>query len=139
MTLMVDQERLDTELSELVRTRRDTLRLSLRALAGLTIDPEAPDDGPQVGHNMIDRLEKNTLKVRPTPEQLRGLANALRLPVDQLKDAASAQYFGHTTLRPHDRLRALVQHAERLDDDDLQRLIEIAEAWDRRSGNPQSG
>lgn len=98
-----------TDLSDLVRNRRAELALSLRALAARCINPDAPDAGPVVDHNWIDRLEKNLLREIPDYGRLAGLHAGLQVPLGLVQEAAGAQFFGIDTVwSDDDEVRALV-------------------------------
>ncbi|WP_330349632.1 XRE family transcriptional regulator [Streptomyces sp. NBC_00582] len=100
-----------TDLSDLVRTRRAELGLSLRALALRCINPERPEAGPVVDHNWIDRLEKGILKDIPDYARLAGLHNGLQVPLDLVREAAGAQFWGMDTVWSDDgAVRALVHN-----------------------------
>lgn len=98
-----------TDLSDLVRTRRAELGLSLRALAAQCVNSDKPEAGPVVDHNWIDRLEKGTLREIPDYERLAGLAAGLKLAIGLVQEAAGAQFWHVDTVWGDDHdVRALV-------------------------------
>ncbi|WP_049566916.1 helix-turn-helix domain-containing protein [Streptomyces sp. SBT349] len=80
-----------THFSDLVRTRRQQLRLSLEKLSDASIDPET---GTQVKQSWIHRLEHGEPVNPPSLAQLRALALGLELRLSRMQDAAAAEYFG---------------------------------------------
>lgn len=119
-----------TELSDLVRTRRAELGLSLRALAGRCVDPEGPEAGQVVDHNWIDRLEKNILKEIPDGVRLAGLAAGLQVPLTLVQEAAGAQFWGVDTVWSDDEeVKALVHDYRDLDAEDQAKVRALTQSW----------
>lgn len=85
-----------TQLGDLIRTRRAELGESLDAFAPKAVDPVS---GVSVKRGVIYRLEQGQ-KITPLVyEELVALANAARLPVERLQDAAGQQFHGVDPLR----------------------------------------
>ncbi|MFD5975517.1 XRE family transcriptional regulator [Streptomyces bacillaris] len=116
-----------TDLSDLVRARRQELRLSLRAVQDRTVDPDTGE--PLLKYSWIDRLEKSQPVIPPQYPQLRALAAALELSLGQVQDAAGAQFFGIDTVwsESHEA-RALVRRADRLTPEQLEQLRRLIDA-----------
>ncbi|MGW5736955.1 MULTISPECIES: XRE family transcriptional regulator [Streptomyces] len=126
-----------TDLSDLVRTRRAELGLSLRALAARCIHPDAPDGGPVVDHNWIDRLEKNVLKEIPDYDRLAGLSVGLQVPLSLVQEAAGAQFWRVDTVWSDDHeARALVHDYKGMTPEDQRRVRALIASW--RAPQPPS-
>ncbi|WP_190122829.1 helix-turn-helix domain-containing protein [Streptomyces inusitatus] len=120
------------ELSDLLRTRRAGLRLSLRAVeerGGVN-----PADGKLwIKYSWIDRMEKGLATAPPTLDQLRAFATALEIPLSALKDAAGAQFFGIESVHDDDGdVRLMLGHYRELDADDRAKMLEIVRAFKKR-------
>ncbi len=129
---MAEEEQAErTQLSDLVRSRRAELRLSLRGLAAKCIDPVTKEGG-LIGHNWVDRLEKGMSVTPPQVPGLRALAEGLTLAFPVVQEAAGAQFMGIT---PHyansGEARALVTYAEGMSEAERRQLLAIVEAYDR--------
>lgn len=125
-----------TELSDLVRTRRAELGLSLRALAGRCINPEDPGAGPVVDHNWIDRLEKGTLREIPDATRLVGLHVGLQVPLSLVQEAAGSQFWGVDTVWSDDQnVRAFVHDFLGMSPEDQARVRALMQSW-RNLGRP---
>jgi transcriptional regulator with XRE-family HTH domain len=119
-----------TDLSDLVRTRRAELGLSLRALAARCLRPEAPGAGPVVDHNWIDRLEKATLREIPDYQRLVGLAAGLQVPLGLVQEAAGSQFWRVDTVwSDDDEVRALVHDFRDMSPEDQQRVRALMSSW----------
>lgn len=116
-----------TDLSDLVRARRQELRLSLRALQDRTLDPDTGE--PLLKYSWIDRLEKGQPVIPPQYLQLRALADALELSLGRVQDAAGAQFFGIDTVwsESHEA-RALVRRADRMTPEQLEQLMRLLDS-----------
>ncbi|MFF5891219.1 XRE family transcriptional regulator [Streptomyces globisporus] len=116
-----------TDLSDLVRARRQELRLSLRAVQDRTVEPDTGD--PLLKYSWIDRLEKGQPVIPPQYPQLKALAAALELSLGQVQDAAGAQFFGIDTVwsESHEA-RALVRRADRMTPEQLEQLRRLIDA-----------
>ncbi|MEU1496111.1 XRE family transcriptional regulator [Streptomyces sp. NPDC005732] len=135
MIPMVDQAA-RTDLSDLVRTRRAELGLSLRALASRCINPDAPDAGPVVDHNWIDRLEKGVLREIPDYGRLAGLHAGLQVPLGLIQEAAGAQFWRVDTVWSDDaEVRALVHDYLDMSPEDQQRVRALTESWRKLKGD----
>lgn len=119
-----------TDLSDLVRTRRAELGLSLRVLASRCINPEAPDAGPVVDHNWIDRLEKGLLKEIPDYARLVGLHAGLQVPLSLVQEAAGGQFWRVDSVWSDDgEVRALVHDFNDLSPEDQQKVRALMASW----------
>jgi len=119
-----------TDLSDLVRTRREELGQSFRVLADACIDPEAPDDGPLWGRSTLDRLSKGLHITPPDFGQLRALAAGLQLPLGLLQEAAGAQFLGIDTVWSEDgQVRALVHEFREMDAEDQEKVRVLMQSW----------
>lgn len=128
------QREVRTQLSDLVRSRRAEMGLSLRGLEARCVDPENSSAGPQLKYSWIDRLEKHAPVIPPQLPELRALAAGLQLPLRMVQEAAGAQFLGIDALwSPSGDVRALVQHVESLSEDDRAKILAIAEAWTARN------
>ncbi|MEU4348264.1 hypothetical protein [Streptomyces sp. NPDC023838] len=82
----------------------------------------------------LNKLEHNTAAA-PTPEQLRGLALALDLPLRLLQEAAAAQFLGMGEVWSGDhRVRVLVARIEEMSPEDVEQLTQIADTFSRNRG-----
>ncbi|MFG2679239.1 XRE family transcriptional regulator [Streptomyces sp. NPDC048392] len=121
-----------TDLSDLVRTRRAELALSLRALASRCINPDDPDAGPVVDHNWIDRLEKGTLREIPDYGRLAGLAAGLQVALGSVTEAAGSQFWRVDSVWSDDgQVRALVHDYLEMSQDDQERVRALMDSWRR--------
>lgn len=119
-----------TDLSDLVRTRRAELGLSLRVLASRCINPDAPEAGPVVDHNWIDRLEKNRLQQVPDYARLAGLRAGLQVPLSLVQEAAGSQFWRVDTVWSDDRaVRALVHDFNDMTPEDQQKVRALMASW----------
>jgi hypothetical protein len=135
MCLMVEQV-VRADLSDLVRNRREELRLSLRELAVACVDPDTGLQPFKFG--WISKLEQNKPDLDvPKQPQLRALAVGLRLPVDVIKEAAGAQFMG---IEPPGiwsesrEARIMVARMDELTPEARKALADMVEAFAR--GNP---
>ncbi|MBH1932925.1 helix-turn-helix domain-containing protein [Streptomyces sp. AV19] len=116
-----------TALSDLVKKRREELRLSLKAVAARTA---GPDGEPLLKYSWIHRLETRQKVNAPYLPELEALARALELPLWKLQDAAGAQFFGiNTVWSTSGEARALVEHAERLTPEQREQLRRFLAAF----------
>ncbi|MEW1719812.1 XRE family transcriptional regulator [Streptomyces sp. NPDC093109] len=129
-----------TDLSRLVRERRAELRLSLRELADLCIDPDAPDEGPKWNFQVIRRLEKELPIIPPQAPELRALMAGLQLPLHEVQAAAGSQFMGIDTIWHSDRARLLLRNYEAVSEEDRKRAEMMLAAWaEERSAKPDAG
>ncbi|MEV5957232.1 XRE family transcriptional regulator [Streptomyces sp. NPDC051987] len=120
-----------TDFADLVRQRRADLKISVRKLEELSVDPET---GAQAKYGWISKVERGESTDAPAPALLRALAAGLSLPLRTLQEAAAAQYLDmqsflwsedHTT-------RVLAARIEEMTDEERQQLAAIAETFARR-------
>jgi transcriptional regulator with XRE-family HTH domain len=141
MIPMVLEQR--TDLSDLVRTRRAELRLSLRTLAERTIDPE--DDGPQPQpqwkYGRLGKLEKASPDVLPpTRAQLRGLAAGLGLAPDVVMEAHKAQFVGiRTHWDPTGEIGAMTHGITQLNETNRAIIADLIETMRKRQDETDTG
>lgn len=129
-----------TDLSDLVRTRMEENRQSLRTLADACIDPNHPDDGPLWKRSTIENLTKGRIGRSPTEAQLRALAAGLDLPLLAVQRAAGAQFLGMTERWNDDHdTRILIARIEELDKEEVKELGELAQIVFRRRARKSSG
>ena len=113
--MIMTEETVRTDLSDLVKYRRAELRLGYRTLAAACIDPKSPEAGPQWTRGTIENLEKARGVKPPTLSALRSLAAGLQLPDHRVREAAGAQWFGIDTVWSNSGdAKALVERADRL-------------------------
>ncbi|MDT0270295.1 helix-turn-helix transcriptional regulator [Streptomyces sp. DSM 44915] len=114
-------------LSDLVRDRRAALGISLAALEKRAVDPESGDG---LKRSWLHRLETGEPVIPPQLPQLRALAAGLGAPLEQLQDAAAAQFFGIDAVYPASGdARALVERAERLTPDQRAQLLRLIDTF----------
>lgn len=128
MNVMAEQDT-TYALSDLVKRRRAELGLSLRKFAEACIDPETRIQ--EIKHSWVDRLEKRLPVIPVGLPEVRALAEGLRVPRRVVQDAAGAQFLGigTTDLEGDGRMRVLVNWADGLAPEDVERLVDIAKAW----------
>lgn len=98
-----------TDLSDLLRNRKEELGKSYRDLAAACIDPENPQGGSLWTRGTLENLLKNAGVKPPTLPLLRALHAGFQLPLGQIQEAAGAQFFGIDTVWSEDEeVRALV-------------------------------
>lgn len=133
---MVEQQQ-GTQLSDLVRTRRAELRLSLRAMANLCVDPGTGEQ--LVKYSWIDRLEKGEPVVPPQLPQLTAMAAALQLPVRLLQEAGAAQFMGVDVgaWSADGTVRVTAAYMEEMTPAERKELEQIAEMFARRRRSDQ--
>ncbi|MFJ2110571.1 hypothetical protein ACIOEX_01360 [Streptomyces sp. NPDC087850] len=118
-----------TELSDLVRERRAELGLSLRKLANLCVDPDAPGE-PLWKFGLIDRLERRLPVNPPRLPELRALAAGLDMHLELVQGAAGWQFMGIETAWCGDEaVRAVVGDYLALSPDDQLRVRLAMRAW----------
>lgn len=123
---MAEQET-RTRLSDLVVDRRSRLKISLATLAERCVDPETGVQEVKVG--WLHRLERRDPIIPPQVPQLRALAAGLELPLREIQDAAGEQFFGISTHHVDGNIRVLMNRADGLSPEDLERLVAIAETF----------
>lgn len=108
-----------TDLSDLLRDRKEQLGLSLRDLEAACVDPEDPERQPQYRRGTLGNLLGAQGTKPPTRAQLRALSSGFRLPLGQLQEAAGAQFFGIDTVWSEDaEVRALVHGYQEMSPED---------------------
>ncbi|MFE0651400.1 helix-turn-helix domain-containing protein [Streptomyces sp. NPDC059534] len=115
-------------LSDVVRERRQELKLSLRELADRCVDSET---GAIIKFGWINRLEKDVPELTaPKAPELRALAAGLSLPLATLQEAAGVQFHGVTTRwSGSSKTRAFVNRFEELPPEDQERVLAMLEAY----------
>ncbi len=118
-----------TDLSDLLRSRKENLGLSFRDLEAACVDPEHPEDGPLWKRGTLENLVKNAGTKPPSLPQLRALAHGFRLPFGQIQEAAGAQFFGIDTVwSDDDQVRALVHDFREMSPEDQAWVRTIVQA-----------
>jgi len=119
-----------TDLSDLLRGRKDELGMSIRELVDACIDPETPDAGPQYRRTTLDALMKGEGVKAPSLSQLRALAAGYRLPLGLVQEAAGAQFLGIDTVWTQDgKVRTFVHEFRDMDEEDQARVIALMQSW----------
>ncbi|MGW6910225.1 XRE family transcriptional regulator [Streptomyces sp. NPDC054940] len=121
-----------TDLSDLVRDRKNHLGLSYHSLAALCIDPEAKDEdsAPLWTSSTLENLVKQRKIKAPDFPMVRALAAALEVPLRDVQEAAGAQFLGIDTVwSPDGKVRALVDGFREMDEDDKAKVLALMEAW----------
>ncbi len=125
-----------TQLSDLIRERREELGESLDVFAPKAVDPVS---GVRVPRGRIYRLETGA-KITPfVYEELCALAAAARLPVERLQDAAGQQFHGVDPLRSGSgESVAYVRKLDSLPADQRDRLLQLIDTLvPPQSSDPQ--
>ncbi|NEA40924.1 helix-turn-helix transcriptional regulator [Streptomyces sp. SID11385] len=125
------------ELADLVRKQRKALKLSMEDVAERALDPES---GTTVSVGWIGKLERGEPTRAPSKEVLKALQSVLGVPLRDLQEAASAQYFGYRVEWSTDssvRVLAAKIGELGLTRQDRQELAEIAEMFARRRARHQ--
>ncbi|MDX5569352.1 hypothetical protein PYK79_47255 [Streptomyces sp. ID05-04B] len=91
-----------TDLSDLLRTRKEELGASYRDLEAACVDPKDPKAGPLWRRGTLETLIKGGSIKPPSFPQLRALEAGFRVPLRLIQDAAGAQFFGIDTVREDD-------------------------------------
>ncbi|MFF4363456.1 XRE family transcriptional regulator [Streptomyces sp. NPDC001604] len=136
------EQHVETQLADLVRSRRAELRLSLRGLAAECVDPLTGKSG-LIGYNWVDRLEKQLSVTPPQLPELRALAAGLDLALPLVQAASAAQFMGITS-RPgrSPETRAMLAYLEEMSEAERRQVLAIVEAYDRHRithANGQNG
>ncbi|MER5750694.1 XRE family transcriptional regulator [Streptomyces sp. NPDC002088] len=127
-----------TDFTDLVRQRRAELKITVRKLEELAVDPET---GVQAKFGWISKLERGGNTDAPSAAILRALSVGLSVPLRILQEAAAAQYLDmESFIWSQDRTtRVLVAHIEEMTDVERQQLAEIAETFARRRAQRSEG
>jgi transcriptional regulator with XRE-family HTH domain len=108
---------------DLVRRRRAELNESLDQFAKRAVDPVS---GERVKRGWIHRLETGQPVTPPEVRQLRALAAACKLPLEQLQDAAGSEFHGVDPLASGStEAKAYVHKLDRLPADQRERLLRL--------------
>ncbi|MET9100008.1 hypothetical protein [Streptomyces antibioticus] len=83
-----------TDLSDLLRTRKESLGASYRDLEDACIDPADPASGSLWRRGTLQNLVNGVGTKAPSFPQLRALAAGFRLDPARVQVAAAAQFFG---------------------------------------------
>lgn len=108
---------------ELIRRRRAELNKSLDQFAAAAVDPVS---GERVKRGWIHRLESGQPVTPPEVRQLRALAAACELPLEQLQDAAGSQFHGVDPLiSGSTEAKAYVRKLDQLPAEQRERLLRL--------------
>lgn len=119
-----------TDLSDLLRARKEELGLSYRDLESACVDPDDPAAGSLWKRGTLENLVKSAGVKPPTFPQLRALAAGFQLPLGQIQEAAGAQFFGIDTVWAEDaEIRALVHDYRGMSDEDRKRVRALMQSW----------
>jgi hypothetical protein len=119
-----------TDLSDLVRDRKEELDRSYRELAEACVDPEGPDGGPLWKRTTLENLVKGAGVKAPSLPQLRALAAGFQLPLSLVQEAAGAQFLGIDTVWTTDgTVRALVHEFRDMDPEDQEKVMALMQSW----------
>ena len=111
-----------SDFTDLVRLRRAELRISVRKLEELSVDPRT---GTQAKYGWISKVERGESIDTPSAALLCALAVGLSLPLRVLQEAAAAQYLDmESFIWSQDRTtRVLAAHIEEMTDEERQQLV----------------
>lgn len=123
-----------TDLSDLIRNRRDYLSLTYEDLAALCVDPEAADGNPDAeplwSRSTLHTLAQGRRVKAPNFAMVRALAAGLQVPLRHVQEAAGAQFLGIDTVwSPDGETRALVEGFREMDAGDQAKVLALMEAW----------
>lgn len=109
-----------TDLSDLLRSRKEELGISYRDLEDACVDPKEPERGSLWKRGTLQNLMNDVPGVKaPTLPQLRALAAGFRLSLGRIQEAAGGQFFGIDTVwSEDDEVRALVHDFREMSPDD---------------------
>lgn len=134
-----------TDLTDLLDSRMGELGLSYRTLEARTADPEdrSEQPKPQWARGTLENLRKGRKIKAPKPEQVRGLAAGLQLPVRLVEDATRAQFFDVDAVRAgggelDDETLLLVRRYQEMSPEDQRKLQRIAEDWSKPGREPDA-
>lgn len=121
-----------TDFADLVRRRRAELKVSVRKLAELSVDPETGEHPFKFG--WVSKLERGENTDAPSEAILRALHVGLSLPLRVVQEAAASQFLGMDPfVWSQDRTtRVLAAHIEEMSEEERQQLADIAETFARR-------
>jgi len=119
-----------TDLSDLLRARKEELGVSYRDLEAACVDPKNPAAGPQWRRGTLENLIKGEGVKAPSWPQLRALEAGFQLPLSRIQEAAGAQWFGIDTVWSEDEeVKALVHDYQGLDAEDRARVRALTQSW----------
>lgn len=125
---MTDQTPASTALSELVRTRRAELGLSLRTVEQLSTPDSDQEGKPLIRFGWLNRLEQATERFTPpTYHELEALARVLKLSLHALQDAAGQQFFGIQQVWISPEVRTFAEVGEQLTQEQREMILRIAQ------------
>ncbi|MFG3323758.1 helix-turn-helix domain-containing protein [Streptomyces sp. NPDC048171] len=111
------------QFADLVRRRRSELNESLDTFARKALDPVS---GLRVTRGWIYRLETGETVTPPAVRELRALAAACELPLEQLQDAAGQQFHGVDPLvSGSTEAKAYVHKLDQLPPEQRERLLRL--------------
>ncbi|MER7967970.1 hypothetical protein ABTX35_02965 [Streptomyces sp. NPDC096080] len=114
------------QFANLIRDRRAELGEGLDAFASRALDPVS---GKRVTRGWIYRLETHESVTPPQVEELRALAEAARLPLGVLQDAAGQQFHGVDPLvGGSSAAKAFVHKLDQLPADQRARLLHFVDS-----------
>ncbi|MFJ1653661.1 hypothetical protein ACIOC2_20185 [Streptomyces sp. NPDC088337] len=121
-----EPEQRRTQFADLIRSRRAELGESLDAFAARAVDPIT---GERVKRGVINRLETGQPVTPPTFPELRAWAEAARLPVEALQDAAGSQFHGVDPLKSgSNESKAYVRKLDRIPPEQRERLLQLIDS-----------
>lgn len=124
----VPQPHARTQLADLVRARKDRLRLSYDKLAEACIDPVIGKQS--VKSSWLHRLATYQAVLPPDLSQLRGMAVGLKVSLGRVQDAAGAQFFGIDVVwSESSESRALVRRADRMTTEQREQLMRLLDTF----------
>ncbi len=119
-----------TDLSDLLRDRKEELDVSYRELVEACVDPENPDAGPLWKRTTLESLIKNVGIKAPSLPQLRALAAGFQVPFSRVQEAAGSQFLGIDTVWSADgKVRALVHEFSDMDEEDQDKVMALMQSW----------
>jgi hypothetical protein len=102
-----------TQFRDIVVERKDALGLSYVKLAARCLHPETGEQ--TVKHAWLHRVATSQPVEAPDYDMLLGMSEGLQVPIDELQDAASAQFFGTQKIFSESvHGRAFLEDADRL-------------------------
>lgn len=102
-----------TQFRDIVVERKDALGLSYVKLAARCLHPETGEQ--TVKHAWLHRVATSQPVEAPDYDMLLGMSEGLQVSIDQLQDAASAQFFGTQKIFSESvHGRAFLEDADRL-------------------------
>ncbi|WP_435610854.1 hypothetical protein [Streptomyces sp. C10-9-1] len=126
-----------SDLADLVKARLEVLGISARSLAQRCIDPrpelqpaDERKEGPLWTRSTLQNLINGEKRKAPTAAELRALAAGTGAPLQQIQDAAAAEYFDRTAVySPDARARTLLHHWEEMSEADQGKILRLLESW----------